>query len=133
MQLNAAVFDRGIFIPSWGYFSKTEGTDEMAPADTEIKKAKAKEKAYSLNDSGGQSLWITPAGGRLWRWAYRFDRRETLMSLGKYPMVSLAMAGDFVADLPAAFRPFGKASSLDCRKRISHDYPSESLASPIEP
>jgi hypothetical protein len=46
----------------------------MALTDTEIKKAKAKGKAYSLNDSGGLYLWITPAGGRLWRWAYRFDR-----------------------------------------------------------
>jgi hypothetical protein len=32
----------------WGYFSKTEVSDEMALTDTEIKKAKAKEKAYSL-------------------------------------------------------------------------------------
>jgi hypothetical protein len=64
----------------------------MALTDTEIKKAKAKVKAYSLNDSGGLYLWITPAGGRLWRWAYRFDRKEKLMSLGKYPAVSLALA-----------------------------------------
>jgi integrase len=64
----------------------------MALTDTEIKKAKAKEKAYSLNDSGGFYLWITPAGGKLWRWAYRFDRKEKLMSLGKYPDVPLALA-----------------------------------------
>ena len=64
----------------------------MALTDTEIKKAKAKEKAYSLNDSGGLYLWITPAGGKLWRWAYRFDGKEKLMSLGKYPDVSLALA-----------------------------------------
>ena len=66
----------------------------MALTDTEIKKAKVKVKAYSLNDSGGLYLWITPAGGRLWRWAYRFDRKEKLMSLGKYPAVSLALARD---------------------------------------
>ena len=64
----------------------------MALTDTEIKKAKAKEKAYSLNDSGGLYLWITPPGGRLWRWAYRFEGKEKLMSLGKYPDVSLALA-----------------------------------------
>jgi hypothetical protein len=64
----------------------------MALTDTEIRKAKAKEKAYSLNDRGGLYLWITPAGGKLWRWAYRFDRKEKLMSLGKYPDVSLAQA-----------------------------------------
>ena len=64
----------------------------MALTDTEIKKAKAKEKAYSLNDSGGLYLWITTTGGKLWRWAYRFDRKEKLMSLGKYPDVPLALA-----------------------------------------
>jgi integrase len=64
----------------------------MALTDTEIKKAKAKVKAYGLNDSGGLYLWITPPGGRLWRWAYRFDRKEKLMSFGKYPAVSLALA-----------------------------------------
>ena len=65
----------------WGYFPKTEVLDEMALTDTEIKKAKAKEKAYSLNDSGGLYLWITPSGGKLWRWAYRFEGKEKLMSL----------------------------------------------------
>jgi hypothetical protein len=39
----------------------------MALTDTEIKKAKAAEKAYSLNGTVGLYLWITPAGGRLWR------------------------------------------------------------------
>lgn len=82
----------GIFILRWGYFFKTEVLDEMALTDTEIKKAKAKEKAYSLNDSGGLYLWITPAGGKLWRWAYRFDRKEKLMSFGKYPDIPLALA-----------------------------------------
>jgi hypothetical protein len=84
----------GIFILMWGYFPKTEVLDEMALTDTEIKKAKAKENAYSLNDSGGLYLWITPAGGKLWRWAYRFDRKEKLMSLGKYPDVPLVLARD---------------------------------------
>ena len=37
----------------------------MALTDTEIKRAKVKEKAYTLNDAGGLYLWITPAGGRL--------------------------------------------------------------------
>ena len=64
----------------------------MALTDTEIKKAKTKEKAYSLSDSRGLYLWITPAGGKLWRWAYRFGGKEKLMSLGKYPDVPLALA-----------------------------------------
>ena len=64
----------------------------MALTDTEIKKAKAGEKAYSMGDGGGLYLWVTPAGGKLWRWSYRFEGREKLMSLGKYPDISLAQA-----------------------------------------
>jgi integrase len=60
--------------------------------DTEIKKAKTTEKAYSLGDGGGLYLWVKPTGGKLWRWSYRFDSKEKLMSLGKYPDVSLAQA-----------------------------------------
>jgi hypothetical protein len=38
-----------------------EGT--MALTDTEIKKAKPREKAYRMSDSGGMYLWVTPSGG----------------------------------------------------------------------
>ena len=60
--------------------------------DTEIKRAKSAEKAYSLGDGGGLYLWVKPTGGKLWRWSYRFEGKEKLMSLGKYPDVSLAQA-----------------------------------------
>jgi hypothetical protein len=60
--------------------------------DTEIRKAKAAEKAYSMGDGGGLYLWVKPTGGKLWRWSYRFNGKEKLMSLGKYPDVSLAQA-----------------------------------------
>jgi len=60
--------------------------------DTEIKRAKAAEKAYSMGDGGGLYLWVKPTGGKLWRWSYRYEGKEKLMSLGKYPDVSLAQA-----------------------------------------
>jgi integrase len=66
--------------------------DMAGLTDTEIKKAKAAEKAYSLGDRGGLYLWVKPTGGKLWRWSYRFEGKEKLMSLGKYPDVSLAQA-----------------------------------------
>ncbi len=64
----------------------------MPLTDTEIKKAKPKDRSYSMSDSGGLHLEVTPAGGKLWRWKYRFQGREKLMSLGKYPQVLLAVA-----------------------------------------
>jgi integrase len=62
--------------------------------DTEIRRAKATEKAYSMGDGGGLYLWVKPTGGKLWRWSYRFEGKEKLMSFGKYPDVSLALARD---------------------------------------
>jgi len=66
----------------------------MALTDIEIRKARAKEKPYKLSDGGGLYLWVTPPGGKLWRWAYRHERKGKLMTLGKYPDVSLALARD---------------------------------------
>jgi len=64
----------------------------MALTDTVIRKARAKHTVYRLTDGGGLYLQITPAGGRLWRWKYRFGGREKLMSFGSYPDVSLSLA-----------------------------------------
>src|SRR5271168_864708 len=46
----------------------------------------------SLRGGYFRGYYITPAGGRLWRWAYKHRKREKLMSLGKYPIVTLAEA-----------------------------------------
>jgi integrase len=51
-----------------------------------------------LSDGGSLYLWVTPAGGKLWRWAYKYEGKEKLMSFGKYPAVSLALARERHAD-----------------------------------
>src|SRR5215469_6560260 len=79
--------------PGWGYLPRNPvfgGT--MALTDTVIRKAKAKDSPYRISDGGGLYLSITPAGGKLWRWKYRFDGREKLMSFGSYPDVPLSLA-----------------------------------------
>lgn len=60
--------------------------------DTAIKKLKAEAAPYRRTDGRGLYLWITPAGGRLWRWKFRFQGLEKLMTFGGYPDVSLADA-----------------------------------------
>ena len=64
----------------------------MPLTDPEVRKSKPREKPYRLSDANSLFLWITPAGGKLWRWAYEFEGREKLMSLGKYPITTLADA-----------------------------------------
>lgn len=63
-----------------------------ALSNLQCQKAAPHEKPYSLADGGGHYLWVTPAGGKIWRWAYRYERKQKLMTFGKYPDVSLAQA-----------------------------------------
>jgi integrase len=66
----------------------------MSLTDTEIRRSKAKEKSYNIVDGGGLHLTVTRAGGKLWRWKYRHQGKEKLMSFGRYPDVPLALARD---------------------------------------
>jgi integrase len=59
-----------------------------------IVNAKAAEKPYKLADGGGLHLLVRPSGGKLWRFRYRFARRENMLALGSFPAVSLATARD---------------------------------------
>lgn len=60
--------------------------------DAKCKAAKATDKLYKLSDGHGLHLAVTPAGGKLWRMAYRLDGRAQLASFGPYPLLSLAAA-----------------------------------------
>lgn len=66
----------------------------MPLTDTACRNAKIKEnsKPIKLFDERGLFLLCTPSGGRLWRFKYRFESKEKLLSLGAYPDVSLAGA-----------------------------------------
>jgi hypothetical protein len=63
----------------------------LALTDTKIRRSKAAGKPYKLSGSGGLHLLITAAGGKLWRWKYRFDGAEKLMALGRYPRSHLSV------------------------------------------
>jgi Arm DNA-binding domain len=67
------------------------GSDGILLSDTAIRKAKPKIAAYQLTDGRGLFLWVTPTGGKLWRWKYRFDGVGKQMSYGQYPDVPLVI------------------------------------------
>lgn len=69
-----------------------KNTPKMPLNDRQIKNAKPATKPYKLADGGGMFLQVTPAGGKLWRLKYRIDGKEKLLSIGKYPAVSLSEA-----------------------------------------
>ena len=64
----------------------------MPLTDTAIRSAKPKDKTFKLFDGGGLYLEVNPAGGKWWRWKYRFGGKEKRLSFGVYPDVSLKLA-----------------------------------------
>lgn len=64
----------------------------MLLTDIQIRKAKPKEKAYTLNDGNGLSLLIEPNGSKGWRFRYRFAGKPKMISFGVYGQISLADA-----------------------------------------
>src|SRR3546814_19544643 len=64
----------------------------MPLKDLEVKYATRRQRPYKLSDGGGLHLLVQPRGAKLWRLKYRFDGKEKLLSFGKYPVVTLAIA-----------------------------------------
>ena len=61
----------------------------MPLTDTAIRNAKPGAKPAKLFDERGLFLLVTPSGGKWWRFRYRFDSKEKLLSLGVYPDIGL--------------------------------------------
>ena len=64
----------------------------MSLKDTHIKNAKPSNKPYKLSDGEGLHLEVKPNGSKLWRLRYRLHGKESVYSIGKYPVVGLAKA-----------------------------------------
>jgi integrase len=59
----------------------------MPLTDYEVRNLRPREKAYRLTDGLGMYLEVSPAGGKYWRFKYRFAGKEKRLALGVYPEV----------------------------------------------
>ena len=64
----------------------------MPLTDTAVKNLKPGGKMYRVADGKGLCVEVTPSGGRLWRYRYRFDAKANMLALGKYPEITLKEA-----------------------------------------
>jgi len=70
----------------------------MPLTDLTIRNLKPAAKPYKVSDGGGLSIEVAPKsirndkGSKLWRWRYQLNGKEQMLSLGKYPFVSLEQA-----------------------------------------
>jgi integrase len=64
----------------------------MPLTDVACRNAKSSDRPIKISDGGGLFLLVQPTGGKLWRLAYRFDRKQKTLAIGPYPAVPLAEA-----------------------------------------
>jgi integrase len=64
----------------------------MPLTTTAVRNAKPKEAQYKITDGAGLYALIAPNGGKWWRFKYRYEGKEKLLSLGTFPDTSLAEA-----------------------------------------
>ncbi len=64
----------------------------MSLNDSKIRNLKPSSKPVKLSDSHGLYLLVNPGGSRIWYLKYRFSGKESRVSLGAYPLISLAEA-----------------------------------------
>lgn len=65
-----------------------------ALTDTAVRKAKPRDKAYTMADGEGLRLTVKPSGSKYWQWEYRHPvtGKKNIASYGTYPDVGLAEA-----------------------------------------
>ena len=56
--------------------------------EAQLEAAQPKEKPYKIGIFGGLYVYITPTGGKYWRYKYRIGTRERALALGVFPIVS---------------------------------------------
>jgi integrase len=101
----------------------------MPLSDAAVRQAKPAAKARKLFDGRGLFLLLTPAGGKWWRFKYRFGGKAKTLSLGVYPDVGLREARErreaarkalAVGIDPGAERKAAKVAAIAAERR-EHD------------
>lgn len=103
--------------------------DQHRLTKTKIDGAKPRARPYKLSDGGGLFLLINPTNTRLWRLRYRQPgltrvdddgvnrgRRESMVSLGPYPDVSLKAAREKAAKYREGLHAEEKVTPADAKR-----------------
>ena len=61
-------------------------------SDAKIKTLKPQEKTYRILDADRLYIEVRPSGAKIWRFKFVLNGKESSMSLGEYPSITLAEA-----------------------------------------
>ncbi len=81
--------------------------------DMSCRTAKPKDKQYKMFDGGGLYLLVRKSGSKLWQLKYRYLGKEKVLSIGAYPVISLADA---------------REARTEAKKLLSADPPIDPMA-----
>lgn len=89
----------------------------MNLTDVRCKTAKAEARQYKLSDGGGLYLLVRSTGSKLWQMKYRYLGKEKTLSIGQYPIVTLAEA---------------REARLKAKRLLAQDPPIDPMAQKAE-
>jgi len=62
--------------------------------DVKLRALRPRDRLFRVADARGLAVEVPPSGALRWRFRYRFDGKEKMLSLGTYPDVRLGEARD---------------------------------------
>lgn len=100
--------------------------------DQKVRAAVARSAGYKISDSNGLHLFVSPGGGKSWRFRYNFGGKERRIVFGTYPELSLKVAREMRDDARRLLRD-GRDPGLDVkraklRRRVGHENTFEMFA-----
>jgi len=98
----------------------------MPLTDSAVRHARPRERVYRLNDGCGLVLLIQPGGSKWWRFRYRWQGAEQMLSMGTYPDTPLAVARMRRDD---ARQQIAKGIDLGAERRKARDQVDRSFRS----
>lgn len=95
----------------------------MKLTDARLKALKPSEKASTLADGGGLTLYCLPNGTKTWRYRYRYLGKPQTMTFGQYPNVGLKEArakhAEAIAVLATGSNPMGERKRSKLLKSLA--------------
>ena len=88
--------------------------------EAKLRAIKPSGKIERFYDQHGLYLELSAAGGKLWRWKYRFDGKEKRLALGAYPDVTLAQAREKRDDARKVLKNGVDPGSRNRKKIMAH-------------
>ena len=100
--------------------------------DQKIKTAPINEKSYKLKDGKGLYILIHNNGSKYWRLRYLFLGKESMVSLGTYPLVTLKEARIKTAEIKKQIKeginPSQKKKQDKLKLKVNHENSFENVA-----